>query len=272
MQKSSSKLMKNGVITETDALLIPTGSGLVYEVIRIIGGTPLFFDEHYARLVNSAKTRQGQAVPNYQTFRPLTDAFLSTRSELDYNIKILFEPDTADLYILESPSAYPDEALYQNGIHTELMPYMRQDPNSKITNNELAELANQLKKVSGAYEVLLVNASGFITEGSKSNLFFILDDTLITPPLESVLPGVTRQKIIDMAKNININVIEMNIKADELHRYKGAFMSGTSPKILPIASIGKLNLDSAKLPIILTLMQEFAATIQSDLESYRKTK
>lgn len=270
MQGTANKLMINGRMSDGSDVTVPTGSGLLYEVIRIMDRTPLFFNEHYARFVNTALAREALQVPGYEDFRRMTDAFLQSQAASDYNIKILFSPATADLYILESPSAYPDAALYRTGIHTELLTYMRTDPNSKITNTELTDLAGQLKKASGAYEVLLVNAAGSITEGSKSNLFFLKDNVLITPPLEEVLPGVTRQKIIDTAQHINIKVIESDIKTEDLHRYKGAFMSGTSPKILPIASIGKLSLNSAQLPLIKTLMLEFDETIQKDLANYRQ--
>lgn len=273
MEAFNNGFMKNGIMLDFDPQAVPAGSGLVYEVIRIIDGIPLFFDEHYARLVNSAASSGSRPVSSYESFRQMTDDFLAHRPKLngDYNIKIVFQPQSGDLYIQTNPVSYPPPALYERGIHTELLHYMRPDPNSKIINLELGELAAQKKTASGAYEVLLVDQGGSITEGSKSNLFFVKNDELLTPPLVSVLPGVTRQKIIDTAKNININVIETNIKSDDLHTYEGAFMSGTSPKILPISSIGTIPFDSSHLPLITALMKQFNETIATDLKNYRNS-
>ena len=271
MQDTRQYIMKNGKSEETSSVILPQGSGLVYEVIRIINRTPLFLREHYLRFANSAKSVGAPQVPDYASFRSMTDAFLFAQAEENYNIRILFEVKSSDLYILQSPASYPEESLYQTGIHTELMTYTRPDPNSKITNTDLTDRADELRKNSGAYEVLLVNESGFITEGSKSNVFFTDGQMLYTPPLEDVLPGVTRQKILDTANNINIKAIESNIMSDHLHIYEGAFMSGTSPKILPIASIGALRLDSAKLGILRKLMLAFDETIDEDLTLYRQS-
>lgn len=101
-------------------------------------------------------------------------------------------------------------------------------------------------------------------------MFFIQDNQLLTPPLERVLPGVTRQRIIQTALDIGIPVIETLIPANNISSFQGAFISGTSPKILPIASIGDLNLSSAKLPLVRNLMVAFDLVILNDLSEFKQ--
>lgn len=264
------EIMKNGRLYDRNELNIPEGFGLIYEVIRIMDRTPLFFHEHYQRFADTAGSRGITDAPSKAEFREMLDRFLQAFAKDDYNIKIIFAEDTRDLYIYENPSSYPEEILYLEGIHTELMVYQRENPTAKITNPDLTTQANALREKTGAYEVLLVDPSGFVTEGSRSNVFFIKDGSVHTPPLKSVLPGVTRQLIIKTCQAMKVNVIETDINSEDLHTYEGAFISGTSPKILPVRNIGELELASAALLLLKDIMAGFDRTIQNDLETYRK--
>ena len=262
-------ILKNNQIYPIGEITIPQGSGLVYEVIRVIDVAALFLDDHYERFINSAATKKA-GLPGPDEFTRLTERFIQALAKKDFNIKAILEPASGDLYLFESPSAYPDARLYAAGVHTELLPYRREDPAAKIINPELTSLAQTRREETGAYELLLVDPQGNITEGARSNLFFVQHSALITPPLDSVLPGVTRQRIIRAARAWGIEVREVRVSADSLDQYDGAFLSGTSPKILPIASIGARNLASAELGLIRDLIGAFDGAIEADLESYRK--
>ncbi|NLB21890.1 MAG: aminotransferase class IV [Clostridium sp.] len=260
------QVMKNNTLYPKDSLPLPQGSGLIYEVIRVIDGAALFFREHYDRFLNSGANID----ISYLAFLKMTAQFIESLDKDNFNLKVILDPTTKDLYLFENPSSYPEASLYETGVHTELMDYLRNDPNAKITNQELTDLANQKRTETGAYELLLVDPSGDITEGSRSNLFFIQDGNLLTPPLDSVLPGVTRQRIIETAQAIHLTVLELRIKANQLSEFQGAFISGTSPKILPIRSVGSLSFNSAQLPLVKELMTAFDQTIFKDLKDFRQ--
>ena len=93
------------------------------------------------------------------------------------------------------------------------------------------------------YEVLLVDNGGQITEGSRSNVFFIKKGEVYTSPLHQVLPGVTRGKIIEIIKSKGIPIHEVPILASDIASFDAAFISGTSPKVLPISQVGETKLD-----------------------------
>ena len=98
-------------------------------------------------------------------------------------------------------------------------------------------------KAHDLYEVILVDRDGQITEGSRSNVFFIKNGELYTSLLQLVLPGVTRDKIIEIVRGKGIAVHEDPIPASSVADFDAAFISGTSPKVLPIASLGDVTYD-----------------------------
>ena len=118
---------------------------------------------------------------------------------------------------------------------------MRENPGVKYINTDLRTRTNRLIKQKQVYEVLLVDKEGYITEGSRSNVFFIGDNVIFTAPLEYVLPGTSRKRVFDICHKHRFPIIEKRIPASELARYDAAFLSGTSPLILPINRLDELR-------------------------------
>ena len=117
----------------------------------------------------------------------------------------------------------------------------RSNPNVKYINADLRNSTNKLIEENNAYEVLLIDNEGFITEGSRSNVFFIKGETLYTSPLKYVLSGTSRKRVIDICKEHKITIIEQRISYDKINQYDVAFLTGTSPLILPIKQINTVN-------------------------------
>lgn len=84
----------------------------------------------------------------------------------------------------------------------------------------------------------------------------VKDNKLITSPAKAVLPGVTRSEILELAKNLKIEIQEIEYKYTDVDQLDGMFISGTSPKILPIKKVNDISLDSNN-SIIRTLMREY---------------
>ena len=112
-----------------------------------------------------------------------------------------------------------------------------------MMDQALRDATDAAIKAHDLYEVILVDRKGQITEGSRSNVFFIKNGELYTSPLKQVLPGVTRDKIIEIVKGKGIAVHEDPIPASSVADFDAAFISGTSPKVLPIASLGDVTYD-----------------------------
>lgn len=258
----------NDKLTENDDSLIPKGKA-VYEVIRIIERTPLFFNGHALRLNNTLKIAEADFRVDTEVLRKRLKLIIDAKKEDNYNIKILIDRDTEDMTIIENPFHYPEKELYVTGIHTDILKYERPDPNAKIVNSDLISRSRKMKEETGAYELLLEDHNGNITEGSISNVFFLKGRTLITPPVESVLPGITRQEIIKCAKDNGFEVKEETVNSDNFSIFEAAFISGTSPKILPINSIKDHSFNPVVPENLKILMDAFNQYIEKDLESFR---
>ena len=89
----------------------------------------------------------------------------------------------------------------------------------------------------GADEAILLDKNNYVSEGSGENIFFVKDNIIYTPTVEHCLNGLTRQSVIKIAKDFNYDVIEKNLKFNELLDCDEAFFTGTAAEITPITKI-----------------------------------
>ena len=94
----------------------------------------------------------------------------------------------------------------------------------------------------GADEALMMDANGFISEGSGENIFIVKDLKLMTPTKEHCLNGITRQSVIQIAKDLNYDVIEKNLTFDDLISADEAFFTGTAVEITPISKVDDVKI------------------------------
>jgi branched-chain amino acid aminotransferase len=109
----------------------------------------------------------------------------------------------------------------------------------KSANYLVSVLARMEAGASGLDEALLLNESGVIAEGSVSNVFFATSTGLVTPPLESgVLPGITREVVIELAEALGIDVAESDVRLEDLEQFDEAFLTNSVMEIMPLVSVG----------------------------------
>ncbi len=216
-----------------------------YEVVRLMGGQPLFLNEHYDRLVATAASIERKLPFTLAELKEHIIYLAKENGVKDYNVKLIYNDfaNGGTVFLFFTPTAYPTEEMYARGVATDFLNAIRPNPHAKIINQGLRDDADALMAEKGLFEAVLVNEDSQVTEGSKSNLFFIRGDTLVTSPAHQVLLGVTRQRIFRLCEGAGIPVVEEYIPADRLDRFSAAFISGTSPKVLPIANIGPVAFD-----------------------------
>jgi branched-chain amino acid aminotransferase len=238
------------------------GTGHIYEVIRVLNGVPLFLEDHLERMHESLALVGKASMKSTEEVRNLISLLIKANGTKNGNVKFVVGESLQDgilLYMI--PHSYPDEMMYENGIATAVLKLERTNPNAKIVNTSYKEIVAEFIKDKGVHEALLVNREGCITEGSRSNVFFVASDTLLTPPLKDVLGGITRKKIIDLARSSGIPFKETDIQLELVNELQGAFMSGTSPKVLPISRIDRTEIPSSSCQIITRLMKLYDAEI-----------
>ena len=235
--------IENGKTLSTDYWENEKGNNIVYEVLRIIDGKPLFFKGHYDRMVNSCKLIDKTLPISSHELRKDIDLIVKKNKVECGNIKITINYEKNTIRVFFIKHSYPSDEMYKDGVKTILYYGERNNPNAKIINNEFRSRVVKKIQEANAFEAILVNNKGEVTEGSKSNIFFIMDEILYTSRVEDVLPGVTRDEIISIAKRNGIEVIEENIKAIDIEKYDAMFISGTSPNILPICKVEEVLMD-----------------------------
>lgn len=218
----------------------------VYEVIRIFDGTPLFLESHYERLINSGALLGFDINETYDNFKKNITKMMIINAVKNFNIKIVINnlnQPTLNICYFFIKSEYPSIDLYENGIKTFTYMATRDKPNAKVMNKDLRTMINVKLSETSCYEAILVNEKVEVTEGSRSNLFFIKNQTVYTAPAKDVLLGITRERIISLCKNNNINIEECPIPLHTIAHYNACFISGTSPKVLPINTIDNVTFE-----------------------------
>ena len=135
---------------------------------------------------------------------------------------------------------------------------------AKATGNYLNPQLIKMEAVTNGYaEGIGLDADGYVSEGSGENLFLVLDGTLITPPATaSLLPGITRDTVITIGRELGLTVREEPVSRGSLYICDELFMTGTAAEITPIRSVDRIPVDSGR-PGELTrrLMVEFRNTV-----------
>lgn len=244
----------------------------IYEVIRVISGVPLFLEKHMARLESSARLIGYSISPIADRIRADIQKLININDKPEKNIKIVvnnLESPSANYEMYFIKSSYPELQDYENGVHTILYEAERENPNAKVVNQSFKEVVAAALKNASAYEALLVNESQEITEGSRSNIFFVKGERVFTAPKGSVLLGITRVSILELCSMLGIEVVEKPISTAFLTDIDGLFITGTSPKVLPIKSVDAIQYGSSRNPVITKLMKAYDDTIEKYVQSYR---
>jgi len=216
---------------------------IIYEVLRVMDRKPIFLENHLRRMENSFELINEKFTLSYEDISIKIDNLIKIENKFEGNIKITYGVHEKKLKIFFVEHSYPSDEMYEHGVKTILYFGERENPNAKIVNETFRQNINSEIKDKNAYEAILVDKNGYITEGSKSNIFMVKDNELLTSPLKAVLPGVTRGEIIKIAGKFGIKVKEVEYKYSDIDKLDGMFISGTSPKVLPISSVNNINLN-----------------------------
>jgi branched-subunit amino acid aminotransferase/4-amino-4-deoxychorismate lyase len=232
----------------------------VYETVRLAKGRLLFLDEHCKRLSESARIIglkhdfSNEAVVRY------VKELVAKNGADSCNLKILLiggaSGSRASLNILCLNPLFPDRKLYKQGVHTISEWMERPLPHAKTLNMLPSYLARRGARAAGAYEALLVNRHGHVTEGTSTNVLALKDRTVFSPSESDILLGVTRSKVLEVARQIGCDIEYKELELDGLDRYDGLLLTGTSAKIMPVRSVDKLEFGPPS-PIVKELMKAF---------------
>ncbi|MGM0396073.1 MAG: aminotransferase class IV [Bacillota bacterium] len=220
----------------------------IYEVIRVVNGKPLFLEDHLERIFKSSELAEFNITYNKDDIRAHVMRLIDSDDIGDNNIKLLATTDESgeEMFLIYAvDSFYPPSSYYNEGVKTILFNHQRDNPNAKVQHSDFRQRVKDAMTRENAFEALLVNEQGYILEGSRSNMFYVMNQKLYTAPAADVLLGITRKHIIALALRLGYPVLERRLHKDEIDKLEGMFISGTSVGILPVSWI-----DDKKLPTV----------------------
>jgi branched-chain amino acid aminotransferase len=163
------------------------------------------------------------------------------------------------------------------GIRAKISSFTRMGVNSfmtkaKICGNYTNSVLAKLEAISlGFDEALLLDGEGYVSEGTGENIFIVRGGVLKTPPLTSILEGITRGSVIEIATDMGLDVVRDRFTRDELYIADEAFLTGTAAEITPIREVDGRQIGSgAPGPVTKALQDEFFGLVRGKNAKYKK--
>jgi len=208
----------------------------------------LFASAHIAEIkIPFTKEQTHEAIMELLQVNELVEAYIRPIAFIGGG-KIGLHPgdNPIDLVIAAYPwGTYLGEGALSKGITTKISSFTRMGVNSfmtkaKITGNYANSVKAKLEATSlGFDEAILLDNEGCVAEGTGENIFIVRRGVLKTPPLASILEGITRDSVLQIAKDEGIEIETERITRDELYIADEAFFTGTAAEITPIREVDK---------------------------------
>jgi branched-chain amino acid aminotransferase len=281
------KVWMNGTLVDwTDAKIhlashvIHYGSG-VFEGARCYAtprGSACFrLEAHIKRLYNSARIyRMDPPIPFESCYEAALETIRANRYKACYVRPLVYRgyealgvnpfPNPVDLAILVWEwGAYLGKEALETGVDVAVSTWTRMAPNTlpslakSTANYANSQLIKMEAIVNGYSEGIALDTFGYISEGSGQNVFLVRDGVLYTPPVTAcVLPGITRDSVMTIARDLGIAVREEMLPREMLYLCDEAFFAGTAVEITPIRSVDKIAIGGGKPgPTTLTIQKRF---------------
>jgi branched-chain amino acid aminotransferase len=172
---------------------------------------------------------------------------------------------------------YLGEEGMERGIRARVSSFSRHHVNAKMTKGKTCGdyvnsiLAKREALLDGYDEAILLDSQGLVSEASGENVFVVRGGELRTPPLQSVLEGITRSSVIELAEDKGIPVREAALTRDELYVADEVFLTGTAAEITPIREIDHRTIGSGRRgPVARTLQEAFFAVVRGGDAKYER--
>jgi len=229
-----------------------------------VNGTAIFrLDDHTQRLLNSAKILRMKVPFDKEALNEAQKAVVrENQLESCYlrpltwigDKKLGVSPKGNDIHVMVAAwawGAYLGEEGMTRGIRVKTSSYARHHVNITMTQAKAVSnytnsiLANTEATDDGYDEALLLDTSGFVSEGSGENVFIVKDGVVYTPDLSAgALKGITRDTVMHICADLGLELVQKRITRDEMYIADEAFFTGTAAEVTPIRELDRIEIGS----------------------------
>jgi len=290
----SGKIWMNGSLVDWADAKVHIASHVVHYGSAVFEGARCYktprgsacyrLDAHMRRLYDSARIyRMTPEVDQATLTAAVLDTIRANRHKACYIRPLIYRgynalgvnpfPCPVDAAILTWEwGAYLGQDALERGVDVRMSSWARSAPNTFPTlaktsaNYANSQLIKMEAIVEGYSEGIALDTFGYLSEGSGQNLFIVRDETIYTPPLTaSILPGITRNSVIAIAKDLGFRVREEMLPRELLYIADEVFFAGTAVEITPIRSVDKIPVkDGTRGPITTAIQRQFFDIINGE--------
>ena len=251
----------------------------VFEGIRCYatprGGAVFRLQEHMQRLIHSARIYRMETPYSQEAFAGAALETLRVNGLQEGYIRPLILrgygsmgvnplPCPVDCYIAVWPwGAYLGAEALESGVDVQVSSWTRISPNTlpalakSAANYMNAQLIKMEAVSNGFAEGIALDAQGFVSEGSGENIFLVRQGCLLTPSMSSsILPGITRDTVIRLARDAGLTVLEERVPREALYTADELFFTGTAAEITPIRSVDRVTVGAGRRGEVTRTLQE----------------
>lgn len=278
----------NGEFIKTQKVLIsPFDFGFLYgfglfETIRVYRGFPFALGRHLNRLAKSAQILQ-ISLPPVKEIKKASEKLIKINNSKDAKMRITVSPGISDgtprlkeantptVFIFTQPfKSYP-LSFYRNGLKST---FLEEKINQSSVLSQLKTtcfinrlLALKQLKEKGFDEGFYLNFNGELTEATLSNVFLVKNEEIITPPVDAgLLPGITREIILEIAPFLGLEAKEKTVKKEEVFEAEEIFITSSLREVMPVVELEgkKIGLGQPG-PVYQKIHQAYKALVKKSL-------
>jgi branched-chain amino acid aminotransferase group I len=259
------------------------GGDAVWEGLRVYGGKIFQLDAHLDRLFASAKAMAFEGVPSRETVKKaLFDTLKANGMRDETHIRLTltrgekvtsgmdprWNRSGCTLIVLAEwkPPVYPDSITLVTASIRRNSP---QAIDSKIHHNNLINniLAKIEANVADADDALMLDFEGFVSETNATNVFVVQNGAIVTPHADYCLPGITRSKVIELARDADIEVREKRVSLAEVYTADEVFVTGTMGELVCVRDVDGRTIGNGNLgPVTQRLQLIYAQASKTEGE------
>jgi branched-chain amino acid aminotransferase len=255
----------------------------LFESMRAYGGVVFRLDRHLERLAQGAAIAGFEAMPDAALLAQEVAAVLAINDLRDARIRLTVTrgrgrpgdyvgvASPPNRVVQASAFAGPDPAWQRDGVAVSLaarraVPAASLDPSIKTTSRMVSVLARREAAAAGAFEAILLDLDGRVTEGTASNLFLVEHGELRTPPVGgTALPGVTRAAVMEAAAEAGIAATEAPITVERLRGADELFLTNSSWEVMPVVRLDAVTVgDGRPGPVSRRLLERYRALVRCE--------